>query len=296
MINLFDLHCDTPTICFSENIAFDNNKTAVNEKSIKTFKKAVQVCAIFTKDDEENPFVHYKNTLNYFKDNISLPINDLTKSHTVLLSCEGCSILEGNSNRVYQLYKDGIRTVSLTWNGKNDLAGGALTESPITKKGRQVIEILNKLNMALDLSHLNDKSFFDAIDIAKYPLATHSNSRFICDNKRNLTDIQLKLIKEKGGIVGINFYPAFLNDKNIFNNIYLNIIHMLSLGMESTIAIGSDFDGGDMSEELKCQLKISNLYDFLFKMGIDKEILDKIFYENAFNFYKKLFDNNGSIV
>ena len=296
MINLFDLHCDTPTVCFSKKLAFNNDKTAVNEKSLKSFNKAVQICAIFTKDDAENPFENYKKTLEFFKANVSLPINDLTKEHTLMLSCEGLSILQGNPQRVYELFRDGIRTASLTWNGENDLAGGTLTDGGLKEKGRQVIKVLNELNMALDLSHLNDKSFFGAIEIAKHPLATHSNSRFLNENKRNLTDIQLKLIKEKGGLVGINFYPPFLNDENVLNSIYLNIEHMLELGLENNIAIGSDFDGGKMRKELDSQLKIHDLYGFLSNMGINDEILRKIFYQNAMGFYKKLFDNNSSMV
>ncbi len=295
-MNLFDLHCDTPTQCFCKNLAFDNNQTAVNEKSLKSFKKAVQICAIFTRDDAQNPFENYTKTLEFFKNNLTLPINDLSCDHTILLSCEGGSILEGNLDRIHKLSKDGICTLSLTWNGENFLAGGALTDSGLKEKGRQAIKILNQLNMALDLSHLNDKSFFDAIEVAKYPVATHSNSRFIKDNKRNLTDIQLKLIKGKDGLVGINFYPLFLNENNVFDSIYLNIEHMLSLGLENNIALGSDFDGGKMSKKLDCQWKLHDLYDFLSNMGIKEEILNKIFYQNAMAFYKKLFDNNSSIV
>ena len=79
-------------------------------------------------------------------------------------------------------------------------------------------------------------------------------------------------------------------------NIFLNIQHMLNLGLENNIAIGSDFDGGQMAEELDCTEQTPNLYDFLLKMGIDTKLLDKIFFENAFDFYKKLFDNSINIV
>ncbi len=296
MTKLFDLHCDTPSLCFSEKIPFENSISAVKEKALKSFDKAVQICAIFTKDDKENALEHYKDTLNYFKECITLPINDLTVSHTVLLSVEGGSIFEGNPDKAFEIYKDGIRTVSLTWNGENQLAGGVNSQVGLKNGGKELIKNLNSLNMALDLSHLNDKSFFEAIELADFVLATHSNSRFICDNKRNLMDDQLKLIKDKKGLVGINFYPPFLNNENVMHQIYLNIRHMLKLGLENNIAIGSDFDGGQMAEELDCTAKIPNLYDFLLEMGMNRKILDKIFYENAFGFYKKLFDKGENML
>lgn len=296
MTRVFDLHCDTPSVCFKEKIYFENEISAVKERDLKNFDSAVQVCAIFTRDDKKNAFQHYKDNVNYFKECITLPINDLTAQHSILLSVEGGSIFQGDPDKVFDIYEDGIRTVSLTWNGENDLAGGVLTDVGLKEKGKELIKNLNGLNMALDLSHLSDKSFFAAIELADFPLATHSNSRVICDNKRNLTDEQLKLIRDKKGIVGLNFYPPFLNDNNVMYQIYLNIEHMLNLGLENNIAIGSDFDGGQMACELDCTAKIPDLYDFLFKMDMDKKVLDKIFYENALGFYKKLFDNNLNIV
>ena len=295
-MKLFDLHCDTPSVCFREKVPFENEISAVKETALKSFDAAAQICAIFTRDDRENAFKHYKDTLNYFKECITLPINDLTSDHTVLLSVEGGRIFEGDPDKAYDVYKDGIRTVSLTWNGENELAGGVLTDVGLKDCGKALIKNLNSLNMALDLSHLNDKSFFDAVEVADYPIATHSNCRVICDNKRNLTDEQLKLIKEKNGLVGINFYPPFLNENNVMHNIYLNIEHMLNLGLENNLAIGTDFDGGQMAPELDCTAKIPDLYDFLLKMDMDRKILDKIFYENALAFYKKLFDKGENIL
>lgn len=295
-MKLFDLHCDTPSVCFREKVPFENEISAVKETALKSFDAAAQICAIFTRDDRENAFKHYKDTLNYFKECVTLPINDLTAPHTVLLSVEGGRIFEGDPDKAYDVYKDGIRTVSLTWNGENELAGGVLTDVGLKDCGKALIKNLNRLNMALDLSHLNDKSFFDAVEVADYPIATHSNCRVICDNKRNLTDEQLKLIKDKNGLVGINFYPPFLNENNVMHNIYLNIEHMLNLGLENNLAIGTDFDGGQMAPELDCTAKIPDLYDFLLNSGVDEKLLNKIFYQNAFDFYKKLFDKGENIL
>ena len=291
-MKLFDLHCDTPSVCFREKIPFENEVSAVKEGALKSFDAAAQICAIFTRDDRENAFNHYKDTLNYFKECVTLPINDLEAPHTVLLSVEGGSIFEGDPDKAYEVHKDGIKTVSLTWNGENALAGGVLTDAGLKDCGKELIKNLNSLNIALDLSHLNDKSFFDAVEVADFPIATHSNCRAICENKRNLTDDQLKLIRDKKGLVGINFYPPFLNDELVMQQILFNIEHMLKLGLENNIAIGTDFDGGQMAPELDETAKIPDLYNYLLSFGMGENLLNKIFYQNAFDFYKKLFDKD----
>ena len=140
--------------------------------------------------------------------------------------------------------------------------------------------------MAVDLSHLNDKSFFEVIDRAEKPIASHSNCRSVCDISRNLSDEQIKLICEKGGVIGLNFYPLFLGG-NVFEKIYENIAHLLYLGYENIIAVGSDFDGAVMASELCDITKIFDLYVFLEQKGLDNSLLDKIFYKNAYLTFDK---------
>ena len=185
------------------------------------------------------------------------------------------------------LKSDGVRYLTLTWNGENAIAGGSGTDKGLTRFGREVIRELNRLKICTDLSHLNDKSFFAAIERAEYPIASHSNSREICPAPRNLTDEQLKLIGEKNGLIGLCFYPKFLGG-NAFEKIYENICRLGNLGLENNIAIGSDFDGADMSDELSDISKVPDLYAYLEKRGISAGTLKKIFYENAQNYFDKL--------
>ena len=97
-------------------------------------------------------------------------------------------------------------------------------------------------------------------------------------------------LKEKNGLVGINFYPIFLGCENPFESIYKHLSYMLNLGLLDNIAIGSDFDGAKMSETLDSTEKIPLLYEYLDKRGINIAILDKIFYRNALNFFQNVFD------
>lgn len=146
---------------------------------------------------------------------------------------------------------------------------------------------MNNLKIGCDLSHINEKSFYSAIEYAAFPLATHSNSKKICNHKRNLTDEQIKLICEKGGIIGFCFYPKFLGG-DVFEKLYENIFHIADMGFENHIAIGSDFDGAEMDKKLGKIEKVPDLYTFLKAKGLSDSLLHKIFYENANNYIAKL--------
>lgn len=278
-MNFFDLHCDTPYKCFTESQDFYKNNLAVSTEKGKVFDNWHQVFAIWINDTNKEPFKFYKSVLNDFKQKLKNAPANLTP----ILAVEGGNVIGDNIDLLYSLKEDDIRFFTLTWNGENLIAGGQKSDADLTPFGKRVIEELNKLKIICDLSHLNDKSFFKAIEVAEFPVATHSNCREICNSMRNLTDIQLKLIKERNGLVGLCFYPDFLGD-NVYQQLYKNIYHLLDLGMEKNIAIGSDFDGADMCENLNNISHIPCLYKFLEQKGINTATLDKIFYENAYNF------------
>ena len=189
-------------------------------------------------------------------------------------------MLQGNIERLYWLYNDGVKAITLTWNGDNLIAGGASGVGRLTSFGKEVIKIMNELHIYCDVSHLNEESFYDVIEVTDYPIATHSNCKILCDHKRNLSDTQLRLLNEKGGIVGLCFYPAFLNC-DVFEGIYRNLYHIYELGFDSLVACGSDFDGGEMQAKLNSIDKIPCLKHFLHKKGISDNLLDDFFYNNA---------------
>ena len=138
----------------------------------------------------------------------------------------------------------------------------------------------------IDVSHLNEKGFWQLIDLATKPIiATHSNLKSICDNKRNLTNKQFVAICKTNGVVGINFYKKFLG-KNCFDKILKNIYSMLDLGGENNIAIGSDYDGCDIENSLDSIDKFNDLCDYLLQHGLNENLLNKICYKNAYNMFK----------
>ena len=283
-MNYFDLHCDTPYECCFKKQDFFKNSLAVSGEKGAVFDNWKQVFAVWIRDDLDEPYRLYEAILRDFKEKLSKKTDNLTPYFSV----EGGAVLEGDTDRLYALKEDGVRILTLTWNGENRIAGGSKTDKGLTDFGKRVIREMNGLKMLCDLSHLNEKSFYSAVELADYPLATHSNCKAVFDCPRNLSDNQLKLIAQKGGIVGLCLYPKFLGGE-VFDRLYRNIYHLLELGMENNIAIGSDFDGADMAAELCDISKIPLLRAKLHEKGLSETVLDKIFYKNAEN-YLETFD------
>ncbi len=278
----FDLHCDTASVCYEKKILPDDNMLAASINKGKIFDEWHQCFAIFIPDTCESPKEEYIAQISDFK----RKIKNVDKVNP-MFTLENASPIT-DIEFVDVLSADGIKAVTLTWNGENALAGGAYTDVGLKPYGRQVISALNNKNIGVDLSHLNRKSFFEAENQAKIIYASHSCCDKTHRNKRNLTDEQIRIISRRNGIIGICFYPDFLGTKYAFEGVWRHIYHLLNMGLEDSIAIGSDFDGADMSPELDGVDKIPNLYSFLSKKGLSDTILDKIFYKNAFSFFTNL--------
>jgi len=305
MLDLFDLHCDTLYECYKNGYNLTNENLAVSIRNLQDFGQHCQVFAIWLNDNLKNPYELYLEILNDSIFNFQLNSkyialckhksevqNTLKQNKSVaFLSVEGGTLIESEPARVEWINNDGVKIITLTWNKSNRLAGGANSHGNLTKLGKDVIKRMNHLNMAVDLSHLNMKSFYSCIDIADNCLATHSNCSSVFNHKRNLTDEQLKMIKDKNGIVGICFYPEFLGRGNVFEKIYSNVSHMLDLRLENCLSLGSDFDGANMSPLLKNPTDLVSLYEFLWDKGIDSLTLENLFYNNAYKFYDKLLTN-----
>lgn len=276
-MDFFDLHCDTAYKMYVENKGFLKSDLAVSCEKGDCFDNWIQAFAIWINDTQENPFLFYKNALKHLKESLCGKVNPI-------FAVEGGSVIGNNIDLLYELERDGIKLLTLTWNGENLIAGGTKSQKGLTDFGKNVIKEMNKIGMAVDLSHLNDRSFYSVIENAERVLASHSNCRSICNHKRNLTDEQLRLIAERGGIIGLNFYPEFLGD-SFYDDIYRNIYHLCKMGLENNIAIGSDFDGAAMPKEMQDISYIPALYNKLLENGLKKPLLERIFYKNAEDFW-----------
>ena len=230
---------------------------------------------------------------------------------SALLTMEEGGICEGKAEYLIIFYELGVRMFTFTWNFPNELAWpnrleqeGAPaayfvpeTEQGLTEKGFEFLEEMERLGMIADVSHLGDKGILDVIAHARRPfVASHSNARAVCRHSRNLTDEMIRGIAEKGGVIGINFYPDFLRNqeeqgspmKVSVTDIARHIRHMIKTGGIECVGLGSDFDGITSSFEMKDASDLPILEESLRKNGFTEEEIEKIFYRNVLRVYKEI--------
>jgi membrane dipeptidase len=143
------------------------------------------------------------------------------KKLAVLFGVEGGHMIENDLNKLDALYKRGARYMTLTWNNSTDWASSALDETTksdslkhkgLTDFGKQVVRRMNELGMLVDLSHVGEQTFWDAINTSTKPvLVSHSCVYAICPHRRNLKDEQIKAVGKNGGVIHLNFYSGFLD-------------------------------------------------------------------------------------
>jgi membrane dipeptidase len=135
----------------------------------------------------------------------------------IFIGVEGGHAIESSLDRLRDLHAKGARYLTLTWNNGNAWAGSSIgvdrtRTGGLTPFGRDVVREMNRLGMLVDLSHVSDSTFFDAIAVSTAPvIASHSSARALSDVPRNLTDDQLRAIARNGGVVNVNFYSRFID-------------------------------------------------------------------------------------
>ncbi len=292
-MHLFDLHCDTLYKVVTENkTLFEPQPIHLSIERGMKFSKWYQFFAIWIPDrlkGNEALNLFLKGAELFYKQTQNIKN---TNNYKFFLTVENASMLNGDIKNIEFLKKYNVKAVTLTWNGKNSLGDGAEIENPkgITRFGKQVVKELEKNKIIVDISHASQKLFYDVAQIAGMPfIATHSNAYSVTQHKRNLTDDMFNVIKERKGIVGINFYPNFLNNKNekaSVADIIKHTEHFLSLGGEKNICLGSDFDGADMPKGIKGIESMGYIYEAFLKENYSEALVKDIFFENALNFMK----------
>ena len=166
-----------------------------------------------------------------------------------LFSLEGGGGLFADSDELLGLYRDGLRVFGLAWD-KNELCASANEKGAddygLTSEGARLLFRLSELGIIPDVSHVSDRAFFDILNASSTPIiATHSNFRALCPHGRNLTDEMALSIKQSGGIIGLNIYPAHLTTKADakLSDLLRQTDHALSLLGDRVVALGLDIDG-----------------------------------------------------
>ena len=211
-----------------------------------------------------------------------------------MLSVEGGEVFEPGIHTV-QLYRDkGVRMAALLWNNENALGYPAKSgdRRGLTDYGLQVAREMQRVGMAVDVSHLNEAGFYDLFaKTDRPPMASHSCCRALCDHFRNLTDEQLRLMIREGGFVGVNFYPHFLSEDGRADAALVarHIDHICQLGGAEIVGFGSDFDGIETTpDNVRHPGDIPNLLDELRRLGYDDATIAGIAGENLKRYFARI--------
>ena len=306
-MKLFDLHCDTIERMeeLGENMLTD--KTQLSLKYLPQMEKWCQTFAIFIPDSKRgaDAVSYYEQVLAYFHKmlqkhadivemaNTADDIRRITgsKKCAALLSVEGGAVLDGKLENIEKLKKDCVKMMTLTWNGANELASGNVNpEMGFTAFGREAVKEMERQNIIVDVSHLNDKGMEELMGFATKPIiATHSNLRSVCSHKRNVTEEMFKYIVEHKGLCGLNLLHGFVSDEPMKDSkaeLFRHVYRMLELGGEDVIACGSDFDGG-ITSQMDNPALFASFGDYMVEHGISRRVSDKIMFENALHFFEE---------
>lgn len=206
-----------------------------------------------------------------------------------ILTLEGCDAIGNDLTNLKTLYRLGVRSVGLTWNYANLIADGILEPrgAGLSFLGKQVVMFNNEKKLWTDVSHLSEQGFWDVMELAKYPIASHSNAKALAPHVRNLTDQQLLALIQKDGMIGITFVPEFLERRAnaTIDDVLRHVEYICSLGGENNIGFGSDFDGIEKTPE--------NLWNYSYYYILINELLkhypEKIVKRFLFqNFFEKM--------
>lgn len=305
-MNIYDLHCDA-LLKLQENkkISFANNKIMeVNEKRLKQGGVKLQFFAIFIEPEVsyDDKFAKALEQIDFFYEKVvkaSASIKHITEWHQIndlkaeeigaVLVLEGADAFGNDIARLRLLYRLGVMSLGITWNNANLCADG-LGESRgagLSDFGREVVATNNEQNVLTDVTHISVKGFWDVMEIVEYPIATHCNAKHVCDHRRNLDNEQLQALFQASALVGIVFNPPFIKKNEVtatMKELLVHVSHMLKLGGEDYIALGSDFDGiAHHVKDLTNAGKFQNLIEVM-NEEFGQEITEKIAWKNAHRF------------
>lgn len=298
-----DLHCDTLTAACGRGVAVDDRRLQAGAAQLNESECAAQCFAIFTEGDSAaNDFfgclAFYEKCVNDGKFIPVLNGADLGRcikcgGTGAILTVENLGFLDDIA-RLGELYSAGVRMASLVWNNENKFAYpnlifgadgapifSARESRGLKPAGRAAVEMLDKLKIIVDVSHLSDGGADEILSGRKIPaVASHSGAAGACRVSRNLTDVLIKKIADCGGVIGIYYCKDFLGDGDTFARVLAHLQHIINVGGEGVVALGSDFDGIPAPPGLETCEKVPALFEYLQARGISAATLEKLCYKN----------------
>ena len=307
---MIDLHCDTIMQLLDHPDSGDlyRNTWKIDIEKLQKAHSKVQDFALFINLGKTNdPYGRYEEMRNLCTTQIHLygehiqhvlsyqDVESVYESGKIgaLMSIEEGGVLGGDLDKLKQAYQDGVRLITLTWNYPNGLGEPHCGEQhkKLTPKGIEFVEAMQDLGIVVDCSHLNDAGTEQLGDILDVPfVASHSNAREVTAHTRNLPDNLIKIIANKGGVIGLNFAQSFLGTSPVsrIDDIVKHGLYLINKGGEDVVALGTDFDGIKPNTEIKDASEMYRLYDAFNEAGLSVEQCEKLFWKNADRLLKEI--------
>ena len=209
---------------------------------------------------------------------------------SAILTIEGPAGFAYDPQLLEDLHAVGFRMTTLGWNENNPLTGSHVTGGGLTDLGREYVKEAQRLGMIIDVSHISDEGFWNIMEITQAPIvASHSNSRAVCNVSRNLTDDMFLEICKTGGVAGINLYTDFLGTDATLDTVCAHILHFLELDPSGKhVALGGDLDGCDtLPAGYDGIQSYPVLAQKLLSLGVDPATIADIYWNNAIGVIKK---------
>jgi len=315
---VFDLHCDTALALLGKDMnqpgSLRKNELHIDLERASALPGYCQCFACFTTPYMEDwakisPVVAFERELATIqreihenRDRISLAYSpeDIVSNlengmMSAVLTIEGPAGFGFDPELLEDLYLVGFRISSLGWNEKNPLTGSHVTGGGLTELGKAYVRKAQDLGMLVDVSHISDEGFWDIMKVTQAPvIATHSNSRAVCDVSRNLTDDMFMAICETGGVAGFNQCDAFVGQEPDMDRVCDHILHFLELDPQGKhIALGGDLDGCDkLPDGFDGIQSYPLMAERLLDRGVSDDILMNIFWNNALGVMKRALCNH----
>ncbi len=304
---VFDLHCDTVNELLGRDLkgttSLRSNHLHIDLERAKTLPGYVQCFGFWSTTDLPLPRgikieeVFWRQ-VSLLQDAIDKNKDLIRQARTgddvrrnmeaglmsAIFTIEGPANIGFDPGKLQKLHNLGFRISSLGWNEQNCLTGSQKTGGGLTKRGREYVKECQRLGILVDVSHISDEAFWQIIDMTEKPiLATHSNSRAVCDHPRNLTDDMFKAICRSGGVAGFNLYPDIIGEQATLDMGCDHILHFLEMDPEGKhIALGGDLDGiSETPEGFSGVQDYPKLAEKLLQRGVSEEIVRNIFWNNA---------------
>ena len=214
---------------------------------------------------------------------------------TAIVHMEGAEAIAEDLSNLQDWYTRGLRSIGIVWSRPNAFARGVPFEFPaspdtgpgLTEAGRALVRACNELGILVDVSHLNERGFWDVAEVSERPVvATHSNAHALCASTRNLTDAQLDAVRDSGGVVGVNFAVTFLREDGLnafeetgLDEIVRHVDYFVDRMGIDHVAFGSDFDGATVPVALGGVRGLPALIDLL-RERYDERDVEKITHQN----------------